>query len=271
MAAPVFIPALQIRSHSVVLYHYPADPLTHKRADLVAKTYGGGMSAGAVKRIRCAVDVLLQRSPMKFVFNPITMRQCSFRLTFLTLTISTNTMICHKEAYRDGLSPMLDWLRRKGCRSYIWKAELQARGQIHYHITTNQFVRYDDLRKEWNRLQGKAGWLTEFREKFRHSNPNSTDIHAVQKVARLDLYLAKYIAKNTGGKVNGKVWGCSSDLAGTKRWSCDLDVTEEIAINAAVKAGATLVKLERCQIVDTASPASLLTVAHRKDYDLWCQ
>lgn len=271
MASPVYIPALQVRSHSLVLYHYPADPLTHKRAELTAKTYTGGMSAGGIRRIRCAVDVLLQRSPQKCVWNPITMRPCYFRLTFLTLTLSGVALVDHREAYRLGLGPFLDWLRRRGCRSYIWKAELQARGQIHYHVTTNQFIRYDEVRNEWNRLQGKAGWLDDFRVRFRHSNPNSTDIHAVQKVQRLDLYLAKYIAKSTGGKITGKVWGCSSDLAGAKRWACDLDVTEEKAIDRAVLQGAKVIPLERCRIIDTPNPADLLTVAHRAEYGLWCK
>jgi hypothetical protein len=273
MLNSVYIPAVQVRSHSLVLYAYACPPLPHKRADFVAPTYTGTVTASTMRRIRRTVDVLLQWSPAKTVWNPITLGPCTFRLTFLTLTISATELICHRAAYREGLGPFLDWLRRKGVDHYIWKAELQARGQIHYHITCNRFIRYDEVRNEWNRLQGKAGWLNGFRAKHRHSNPNSTDIHAVSRVQRLDLYLSKYIAKaDKTGKIQGKVWGCSRSLMAAKPFSVDRDVTEDQAIEVAVRQRlAQVLKFDNCSIVDTATPVTLLTQNHQAQYYAWLQ
>jgi len=266
----VWLPAVQIRCHSLLLYYYPDQPLTHKRT-LPTETYTGKVSASTSKRIRRTVDILLQKSPKQTVWNPITNRPNDFRLTFLTLTISSKKIIEHRLAYKNGLSPFLDWLRRRGVKSYIWKAELQERGQIHYHITTNKFIRYDNIRDEWNRLQKKAGWLNEYFEEKGHWNPNSTDIHAVHRVKRLDLYLAKYIAKNeTAGKIKGKVWGCSKDLQGARYFSVDLTKHTEDLLEIGVSSGRVkMVRMERCAIFDTDCPETYLPDYQNINYRKW--
>lgn len=268
-----FIPAIQVREQGLVLYSYPSPPFDHARAVLSAPTYSGKMSHGAVQRIRRAVDILLQCSPVKEIRNPINMKWLRFRLTFVTLTISQTELVPHREAYTNGLEPFLRWFRRKGCSHYVWKAELQERGQIHYHITSNQFVRYDEVRREWNRLQAQAGWLDSFRAKHHHSNPNSTDIRAVRESSEIGGYLAKYMSKGEDrGAIDGKVWGCSKTLAGAKYFSVDRDVLEDVAIEQAREGGkVTVLDLEQCQFVKARKPLELLTDAHRKQYRTWLE
>jgi hypothetical protein len=266
-----FVPAIQVREQGVVLYSYPCPPFNHARASLEAKTYTGKMSPGAVKRIRTAVDVLLQKSPVKEMRNPITLKWLRFRLTFVTLTISSTALIPHRIAYKQGLEPFLRWFRRKGCRDYVWKAELQERGQIHYHITANQFVRYDEVRSEWNRLQASAGWLVEFQERFKHSNPNSTDIRAVRESSEIGGYLAKYMSKGEErGAIDGKAWGCSQSLAGVRFFSVDRDDTETNTVERLVEQGlAKSVELEQCVWVRCPQPMEVLTDMHQEQYRQW--
>jgi len=265
-----WIPAMQVRCHSVLIYCYPDRPLTHKRK-LPTATYTGMVSGSTAKRIRRTVDIFLQKSPSKTVWNPITQRPNTFRLTFLTLTLSAKELIPHKEVYKKGLSPFLDWLRRRNVKSYLWKAELQKRGQVHYHITINQFLRYDAVRDEWNKIQRRAGWLDDFHRTNGHWKPNSTDIHAVQKIDRIDLYLAKYIAKaDANGKIDGKVWGCSSNLMGAKYWSADLSqFTINSLENSVQSGGVKRIKLEHCTIFDTPNPTQHLDGVHNIDYRTW--
>lgn len=272
MDSITWMAAVQVRCHSLLLYYYPDRPLTHKRK-LPTDTYTGKVSASTQKRIRRTVDILLQKSPQQTVWNPITHRPNTFRLTFLTLTISAREIVPHREANRKGLQPFLDWLRRRGVKSYIWKAELQQRGQVHYHITTNKFLRFDSVRDEWNRIQKRAGWLDGYRERTGHENPNSTDIHAVQKIQRLDLYIAKYISKTDAtGTIDGKVWGCSSDLMGAKYFSCDLSEFTENCLKKAVADGTVKqVRMERCTIFDTPNPTQFLDGNHNINYRNWAQ
>ena len=119
------------------------------------------------------------------------------------------------EAYQTLLEPFLAWLRKtKGVRSYIWKAELQKRGQIHYHITTPSFINWQEIRAKWNRLQMRAGLLDDYYNRFKSVDPNSTDIHQVYKKSDLTSYLIKYLSKSETdkGKTTGKIWDASVNL-----------------------------------------------------------
>ena len=245
---------LQVRNTSL-LYYSVSDTVRSNRSNAstyfgnndsresdTLSTYSGNMTRGSVKNIRRAVDIMLQITPTQRIYNPILSKEVDFRLSFITLTVSDNTrFISGKECYEKCLKPFLDWLRRsQKCNTYIWKAERQkattfdgaiknSKGQIHYHITCNAFINYDTLRKKWNSLQKEAGYLVPFAEKYKHYNPNSTDIHSVYKVENIEAYLTKYISKapekmdNESAEefkarctVDGKVWDCSSNLRGTK-------------------------------------------------------
>jgi hypothetical protein len=263
------VPYLQFRENSVLAYRLPNNPPPPPKRDHTQPTYTGKMTAGSVRRIRTAVEVLLQRSPEQLVFNPITQNYTKFRLTFLTLTLSTQQIIPAPEAYKEGLKPFLRWLRTVGVGDYLWKAELQARGQIHYHITANRFIRYDSIKREWNKIQTRAGWMDDFVQRYGHHHPNSTDIHAVYKVRRLDLYLSKYLAKD-GGQIKGKVWGCSESLRGKKLFSIvDAGESAERVHAAIIKSGCRVAQLQRCEVAEFQNAARLLVGSEAVDYANW--
>lgn len=204
--------------------------------------YSGIVTKGAKKRIRTATDILLQCTEPHEIYNPIIKQTVTHRLSFVTLTLSDNSrFISAAECYKTCLKPFLDWLRRtQNAKFYIWKAERQkqtdkkgnekkSKGQLHYHITTEAFILYGDLRTKWNTLQQKAGYLDNYHKTYKSYNPNSTDIHAVYKIDNLEAYLTKYISKEATKldtetdeefkarcTVDGKVWDCSSNLRGAK-------------------------------------------------------
>lgn len=198
--------------------------------------YSGDVAPGSIKRLRRSVDILLQVSPERLIFNTAIKDWHPFTISFVTLTISDEVIRPHREVMKSCLEPMLRWLRGKGATSYIWKAELQARGQIHYHLTLNVFIHWQEIQNQWNKLQKKAGYLNTFARKEGHFRPNSTDVHAVHKLKDIEAYLCKYIVKSVVkesrkmaliakmfeaglpfvpqpiGKIDGKVWDCSKNL-----------------------------------------------------------
>lgn len=220
---------VQIRNNSVILYDKYVGPgstsgYNMKRAvnmkEQRQKAYSGSLSSGARKRLRKAINLFCQATPTKFVSNPYTGARYPFRFGFLTLTIA-DTAKNHTaaETYKACLEPLIQWLRRTlKIKMYVWVAELQKRGQIHYHMLLPDFVPWQEIRNKWNYYQLRAGYLDGFREKYGHSDPNSIDIHATKKIKNAEQYLSKYLTK--GGNVDvpqsGKVWDCSDNLKNAK-------------------------------------------------------
>ncbi len=201
------------------------------------KTYSGRLTQGAKKRLVKAVNLMVAGTRLRWIFNPINKRQQLHQLSFVTLTVSNAANLDGKTAYKLLLSHFLSWMRKtKGITTYIWKAELQERGQIHYHITCPDFVHYKEIRAKWNELQQKAGLLDAYFEEHGHYDPNSTDIHSAKKVRDMAAYMVKEIAKNCQNHeaIGGKVWDCSANLSEAKYFSVEMKQSQFDFLEAAV-------------------------------------
>jgi hypothetical protein len=184
--------------------------------------YSGTFTIAARKRMKTALDVLILTNPARKVFNPIIQKLHTFQFSMITLTYSCSQIVDYKSSILH-LEQFLRWLRGTlGAKFYVWRLELQKRGQIHYHIITELFVRYDSLRDKWNNIQRSAGLI------LRGENPNSTDITSAISVSDVSAYCSKYMAKDdpnfqqyTGSAIK-KFWGCSANIQGVKRPTFDL-------------------------------------------------
>lgn len=157
----------------------------------------GELSVKATRRIKHAVEWLLIRSKPQPVFNRQQNKVFFFRLNFITLTLPVKQFHSDQELTGRCLNNFLNMLRSVGgVESYIWKAEAQANGNIHYHITTNKFIHWSDVRKWWCQSLELLGYITKFRNKWHHSNPPCSEIKKVKHIRRLAAYLSKYLAKN---------------------------------------------------------------------------
>lgn len=187
----------------------------------------GKLSHGAKKRLKQSIELLIDISPKKWFTVPSTGKRFQFQITFLTLTLSApQGNIPDKTITKTLLDPLLQILRRKyKCKSYVWRAEKQKNGNLHYHITTNQYIPYDTIRDDWNRIQEKLGFITKFSEKNGHTNPNSTDIHSVRGIRDLARYMIKYMSKDVpeSQRVYCKQWDCSKDLKYRENISIEID------------------------------------------------
>lgn len=268
MNSKIYIPHLQVRHNSLVFYELPdIRPPTGLR--IFSKAYTGKVSSAVDRRIRKAVDILIQKSPPQNIYNPVIKAHHAFTLGFVTLTISDNTAITGKEAHRLLLRPFLRRMRTMGRFSYIWKAEFQKRGQLHYHITWNRWIHYDFIKREWNKLQRKAGLLQKFGLKHGHYNPNSTDVHSVYRVKDIGGYLSKYLSKSNSKALKGKVWDCSRDLK-IKRFNVIMENENDTLLREAINRGEVeMIEMERCVIFRTKRPLEFLTKSQRQLYSKW--
>jgi hypothetical protein len=270
----VFYPQVQVRSNSLIIFDV-SDPPPRRgdTSNLKGKaTYSGTVTTHTAKRIRSALDILLQRSPNRRILNPVSNTEHDFRISFATLTVSDPKNLTAREAYDRLLARYLRYLKEKaGMVDYLWKAELQQRGQIHYHLITNIFVDYRTCRWKWNQLQKREGLLQDYARRHGNFNPNSTDIHSVQSVRNIEAYISKYICKNTQNQTatKGKVWDCSTALK-AKRFYTDLDSSTLANIEARVARGeAQKISLENCTVISMPAPYLALSKAIFKSYAAW--
>lgn len=167
--------------------------------------------------------------------NPITGKTHTHRLSYITLTIpDEKPILTPSEGYQKLLQHFIKWLRRNQyVKSYVWKAEYQTRGQLHYHITTPTFIHYQSIRDKWNNLIRENNLMKDYTKKTGSIDPNSTDIHEVYKIKNLASYLCKEFCKTIQNPVNtkGKLWDCSNNLSGAKYWTIDLTSKHQLLID----------------------------------------
>jgi hypothetical protein len=189
------------------------------------KAYSGELSVGAIKRMSKAINLLVASSVNREVYSKVLDKTIKHKLSFVTLTIPTNEKVTAKKAHKELLEPFIKWLRQNhNMKSYVWKLELQKRGQIHYHITSDVYVHHSDLRNKWNQLLFRSKMMNEYVAAKGDSNANSTDIHSVRKVKDLSAYLIKYFTKKEQNPVaiEGKLWDCSLNLKKANYYTTEL-------------------------------------------------
>ena len=171
----------------------------------------GELSAKAVRRLKQCINWLVYLSKPKRIYMKELNKYFTFKINFITLTLSSAQCHSDREIKRRLLEPFLKVMRNKWkVVNYVWKAETQANGNIHFHITADKFIHHAELRLVWNTIQENLGYVS----RSNIADPNSTDIHAVKQVRNLAAYISKYISKNdsTRRKIEGKIWDCNRAL-----------------------------------------------------------
>lgn len=154
------------------------------------------------------------------------------------------------------LGTYLNWLRFKGLSNYVWKAELQKNGNIHFHLVIDKFFNVHELQRHWNTLLDKHDYVEPYRERFRSmsisdyakqfsityakaeeryakgsakgwSDPPTVDVKPIKNSSQLSRYLAKYLTKPAAGNNQdtteseraatfGKTWSRSQSISNIK-------------------------------------------------------
>lgn len=258
------VPIAQLRANSLLIYYerqydnkYAYKPMKHMLKNFhKEKAYSGSITAHTKKRIKRAVTILTQSAQNQRISNPITNKEENFKLNFITLTIPLKQrMINCREGYKLLMAPFLDWLRKThNVKTYVWKAEFQKRGQLHYHIVTTTWIHYQAIRNKWNYLLGKADMMKEYYAQHGNCNPNSTDIHKVFHIKNVAAYISKYMSKENDEQPDnkGKIWDCSTNLKGVKYFSVPLlEVHERKIVELSTKRKIRCKETQHCTMMFT--------------------
>jgi len=156
----------------------------------------GLMSSKANSRMNVAIDWMVLLAKGDTAFNFQINKHFKFKLNFITLTLASKQIHSDAKIKKDLLNQFLVELRTwKKIKRYVWRAEAQANGNIHFHIILDKYIYWKDLQDMWNRIQEKLGYVT----RSTSVNPNSADVHSLTKVGKIGGYLSKYCSKNSKG------------------------------------------------------------------------
>ena len=208
------LPVLQIRPSALLVYErvewdssYSRKQKGHQLSNLkAAPTYQGLISPGSSARLKRAIQLLLAIAKPKKVLNPSTKKFYSFKVNFVTLTLpAPQGVLTDKQIKEAILDPWIKSAKRIfGLKNYIWRAEKQMNGNIHFHLATDCYIWHRDLRDSWNKRLELCGFISAFEKKHGHRDPNSTDVHAVKYIRNFAAYLTKYVTK--GKPIPGQTW-----------------------------------------------------------------
>lgn len=176
----------------------------------------GIMSAKAQKRIRNAINWLALSVPSKKIYNKATKKTFTFQLSLVTLTLTDKQVHSDNEIKKNVLQPFIDYMRKAWLvNNYIWKAETQANGNIHFHIVIDSFIHHKAINSVWNKMLSRLNYK---------SHKASTRIESIKKINDIGAYMAKYLSKNDKSRrmVEGKIWACSESLS-EKNTKCTYD------------------------------------------------
>ena len=236
------------------------------------ETYAGEISKDGQKHLRKAIETLFVITPRRKVFNRVLNKYTNFHLSSLTLTLSSiQGKWLDNDIVKFCLAPfLLDCKRKLGLKNYVWKAERQQNGNIHFHVISDMFADIDIIRKFWNDKQDTLGFIDQFYAKYNHRQPPSIEITYVRNSDTLGKYVSKYISKSKGKHskqieklslfpvqiylpskaneklykefenrrweyVNGRVWDCSIVLKSFKYKAVDLSTKQRDSVDEIVK------------------------------------
>lgn len=184
-------------------YHQPLDRWRKQRT-----SSPGTISLNSKRKIKSAIRWLVASATTKQVYEKQHQAKVNWKINCITLTF-------HENLQDDALARKIlsEWLEVAKYRwqmyNYVWKAEPQERGAIHFHLCSQVYVPHAELRYTWNRALRKR--------KLNNINDNSTDVHAVTHARNLESYLCDYLInekKHDGRRlIKGKLWGCNQALA----------------------------------------------------------
>jgi len=213
-------PVIQVRPYGLLTYTQRELPRSkrnnHSFTREKKESYTGKLTTFSKKKLKRAIGLMVEVAKDKEATNFKTNKTFRFKINFITFTLPAPQGNVDDKTIKTCLNNWIKRARRKHklC-SYVWRAERQANGNIHFHMITDTYIHFRVVRDDWNEVLKPTGLIDKFKAKHHHENPNSTDIHAVWKVKNLVQYFVKYMSKeHKDGEepIQGKIWDCSTNL-----------------------------------------------------------
>lgn len=271
-ASPLNYVVLQVRGKKIIEYDrvdYLSYCKSEEQLNLISKqkiTYQGEMSPASqikMKRIiLCWSDAVKEFNKGVSDYNSVSFR----KFVFITLTLPSYQFHDDRFIKKYLLAPFMRNLRDNcACENYIWKAESQANGNLHFHIIVDQFVAKELIDKYWLNALDSVGYIDEFEKKHGHRVPPCCNVQLVINQDDIEKYIGKYVGKSDNyRKIDGAVWKCSKRLSSLRYFEIERDsVIEKNLQKFAVQHVNSFKSTDHCNIykIDNEPIESLLSTS----------
>lgn len=278
---PVSYIVHQIRGNKIVEYEQVDFIRSAKQVEFIdclnskKLTYQGEMSpAGRSKMaraLRCWWTAMQSFNSDNDSIQPVKKK----KMVFVTLTLPSTQIHGDKDVKRYCLRPFMRFLfDNHGVTNYIWKAEVQKNGNIHFHIVIDQFVDKEIIGSTWNNCLENLFYVSEFERKHGHRNPPTTNIQVARSQSDLESYIGKYVGKEVGVRpIQGRVWQCSKSLSQLKYFSYERGLCEQTVLNNAVFLGRVkMLSFDKSNlyVFNSINVVDVLSASTREKYDYYC-
>ena len=152
-------------------------------------------SIKSMTRLKNAVNWMLLFADKKRVFSKKDNKSFYFRLAFITLTLPSAQQHSDDVIKEKCLQPFLLWLSRYYNSLYVWKAESQLNGNIHFHITIDTYVPWKSIRAKWNKLTAKLNYCKVFQDGTNDKGDAATQVKAVLSEKKCANDIGGYMSK----------------------------------------------------------------------------
>lgn len=282
----IAIPIVQIRPRYLLIYERleGLPPRTKEQIKVSMEAlharaaYDGLLNLNAIKRLKRAIELLVATATEKEAMNFKTGKRFKFKVNFVTLTLpAPQGQVSDKDLKRYCLDVWLKAAKRLfKLQSYVWRAERQKNGNLHFHICSDVYMPYDQLRDSWNQRLARYHFINEYHAKHGKWHPNSTDVHSINNVRDLSAYMVKYMAKlkKNEQRIDGKVWDCSKNLKRKDSVEFIIDNEASEMINEAVTVHGCRGKVtDHCTMVflNEKQFQKVVTGRFRQAYEEWMQ
>lgn len=203
-----------------------------------------------------------------------------FKAAFVTLTLPSSQDL-NDISLKRILGTFLQSLRNAGKLNYVWRAELQKNGNIHFHILIDRFFDVRELQRKWNQVIEAKGLIDGYRKRFQSmsiyeyarvrgknvesvvrayergvsenwSNPPTVHVEKVESIQAVSAYLSKYMGKsekvqgssesdNVRASEFGRSWGRSQSLSRIQYYAVDMSEVEVEYYTACTAPGSRVV------------------------------
>jgi hypothetical protein len=207
--------------------------------ELGRKRYGGSVSYAGKLRIERRFEAWYHFIEAMNRNKKITGEQYFRRFVLITLTLPSTQFHSDKELKAKALKPFVQNLvRNHDLRLWMWKAEAQDNGNIHFHVVVDKYIWKDELNKLWEHYMRKLGYYFKFKQKYPNAEPPMVNVKGQSKMRNPVAYLTKYMIKDeTKREIDGALWRMSDDLVQLRPFVYEAEKVVRSKIENQVKKG----------------------------------